>query len=88
MNLFPVTGLAHKILTVSELNSSTKQFLEQNIPLLWVKGEISNLKCYQSGHWYFSLKDAEAQVRCVLFSHKNRYFDWQPKDGMQVEVLA
>lgn len=88
MNLFPVTGLAHKILTVSELNSSTRQFLEQNLPLLWVKGEISNLKCYQSGHWYFSLKDAEAQVRCVLFSHKNRYFDWQPKDGMQVEVLA
>lgn len=88
MNLFPITGLAHKVLTVSELNSSTRQFLEQNIPLLWVKGEISNLKCYQSGHWYFSLKDAEAQVRCVLFSHKNRYFDWQPKDGMQVEVLA
>ncbi|MBX3618129.1 exodeoxyribonuclease VII large subunit [Nitrosomonas sp.] len=88
MNPFPVTGLAHRILTVSELNNSTKQFLEQNIPLLWVKGEISNLKRYQSGHWYFSLKDAETQVRCVLFSHKNRYFDWQPKDGMQVEVLA
>lgn len=88
MNLFPVTGLARKILSVSELNNSTRQFLEQNIPLLWVKGEISNLKRYQSGHWYFSLKDAEAQVRCVLFSHKNRYFDWQPVDGMQVEVLA
>lgn len=79
---------AHKILTVSALNRNTKQFLEQNIPLLWVKGEISNLKCYQSGHWYFSLKDANAQVRCVLFSHKNQYIDWQPKDGMQVEVLA
>ncbi|SFE30190.1 exodeoxyribonuclease VII large subunit [Nitrosomonas sp. Nm166] len=77
-----------KILTVSELNRNTKQFLEQNIPLLWIKGEISNLKCYQSGHWYFSLKDANAQVRCVLFGHKNQYIDWQPKDGMQVEVLA
>ena len=76
------------VLTVGELNRATKQFLEQNMPLLWVQGEISNFKCYQSGHWYFSLKDASAQVRCVLFSHKNQYIDWQPKDGMQVEVLA
>lgn len=88
MSLLPISNLLHKVLTVSELNSNTKQFLEQNIPLLWVKGEISNLKCYQSGHWYFSLKDASAQIRCVLFSHKNQYIDWQPKDGMQVEVLA
>jgi exodeoxyribonuclease VII large subunit len=78
----------HKMLTVSELNRNTKQFLEQNTPLLWVHGEISNLKCYQSGHWYFSLKDANAQVRCVLFGHKNQYIDWQPKDGMHVEVFA
>ena len=88
MNLFPISNLTHKVLTVSELNSSTKLFLEQNIPLLWIKGEISNLKCYQSGHWYFSLKDSSAQIRCVLFSHRNQYIDWQPKDGMQVEVLA
>jgi len=88
MNLFPISNNAHKVLTVSELNRSTRQLLEQSIPLLWVKGEISNLKCYQSGHWYFSLKDTGAQVRCVLFSHKNQYIDWQPQDGMQVEVLA
>ncbi len=83
-----MSGNLHKVLTVSELNRNTKQFLEQSIPLLWVQGEISNLKRYQSGHWYFSLKDADAQVRCVLFGHKNQYIDWQPKDGMQVEVLA
>lgn len=90
MNLlpFPSANLARTVLTVSELNSNTKQFLEQNIPLLWVKGEVSNLKCYQSGHWYFSLKDSNAQIRCVLFGHKHQYLDWQPKDGMQVEVLA
>ena len=89
MNLLSIIpGDSHKVLTVSELNRNTKQFLEQNIPLMWIKGEISNLKCYQSGHWYFSLKDATAQVRCVLFSHKNQYIDWNPKDGMQVEVLA
>ena len=89
MNLLSIIpGDSHKVLTVSELNRNTKQFLEQNIPLMWIKGEISNLKCYQSGHWYFSLKDATAQVRCVLFSHRNQYIDWNPKDGMQVEVLA
>lgn len=88
INLFPISNLTHKVLTVSELNSSTKLFLEQNIPLLWIRGEISNLKCYQSGHWYFSLKDSSAQIRCVLFSHRNQYIDWQPKDGMQVEVLG
>ncbi len=89
MNLPPIMlGNVHKVLTVSELNRTTKQFLEQSIPLLWVQGEISNLKRYQSGHWYFSLKDANAQVRCVLFGHKNQYMDWQPMDGMQVEVLA
>ncbi|MDE2388233.1 MAG: exodeoxyribonuclease VII large subunit [Betaproteobacteria bacterium] len=85
---FPLANFTRTVLSVSELNSSTKQFLEQNIPLLWIKGEVSNLKCYQSGHWYFSLKDSYAQIRCVLFSHKHQYLDWQPKDGMQVEVLA
>ncbi|MER2514215.1 MAG: exodeoxyribonuclease VII large subunit [Nitrosomonas ureae] len=88
MNLFSLNNLVHKVLTISELNNNTKQLLEQNIPLLWIKGEISNLKRYQSGHWYFSLKDNQAQVRCVLFSHKNQFIDWHPIDGMQVEVLA
>lgn len=77
-----------QILTVSELNRNTKEILEQSIPLLWVHGEISNLKCYPSGHWYFSLKDSNAQVRCVFFSHKNYAIDWQPKEGMQIEALA
>jgi len=77
-----------QILTVSELNRNTKEILEQSIPLLWVHGEISNLKCYPSSHWYFSLKDSNAQVRCVFFGHKNYAIDWQPKDGMQIEVLA
>jgi exodeoxyribonuclease VII large subunit len=77
-----------EILSVSELNYNAKLLLEQAIPLLWVGGEISNLNRYHSGHWYFSLKDANAQVRCVMFRHKNQYLDWQPKDGMQVEVRA
>ncbi len=88
MNLPPKLNIPRAVLTVSELNYSAKILLEQTLPLLWVKGEISNLKRYQSGHWYFSLKDASAQVRCVIFRHKNQYLDWQPKDGLQVEVRA
>ncbi|HVW63544.1 MAG TPA: exodeoxyribonuclease VII large subunit [Nitrosospira sp.] len=78
----------HPVLSVSELNRSARELLEQAFPLLWVSGEISNIKCYGSGHWYFSLKDAQSQVRCVMFREKNRYLDWQPKDGMQVEARA
>jgi exodeoxyribonuclease VII large subunit len=78
----------HSIITVSELNRNVKTILENNIPLLWVRGEISNIKRYPSGHWYFSLKDAGAQVRCVMFRHKNQFIDWDPKDGAQIEALA
>jgi exodeoxyribonuclease VII large subunit len=55
---------------------------------LWVRGEISNFVSAASGHWYFSLKDEAAQVRCVMFRHKSQYLDFRPANGMQVEVLA
>lgn len=84
----PETGNIHTILTVSELNHSAKDLLEHTFPLVWISGEISNLKRYDSGHWYFSLKDANAQVRCLIFRHKNRLLNWRPEDGMQVEVRA
>ncbi|GJL75824.1 exodeoxyribonuclease VII large subunit [Nitrosomonas sp.] len=88
MNLSPKLETSHKIITVSELNRNAKVVLESNIPLLWVNGEISNLKQYPSGHWYFSLKDTHAQVRCVMFRHKNQHIEWHPQEGAQVEVLA
>jgi exodeoxyribonuclease VII large subunit len=88
MNFPPETESTHAILSVSELNHRAKDLLEHAFPLLWISGEISNLKRYDSGHWYFSLKDANAQVRCVIFSHKNKYLNWRPEDGMQVEVRA
>ena len=78
----------NRILSVRELNSAAKQLIENGLPLLWVRGEISNFVCAASGHWYFSLKDEQAQVRCVMFRHKSQYLDWQPKSGAQVEVLA
>ena len=88
MNFLMEMEIARAVLSVSELNRSAKDLLEQAFPLLWVSGEISNIKRYGSGHWYFSLKDANAQVRCVMFREKNQYLGWQPQDGMQVEVRA
>lgn len=78
----------NKIFSVRELNFAAKQLIENGLPLLWVRGEISNFVSAASGHWYFSLKDEQAQVRCVMFRHKSQYLDWQPKSGAQVEVLA
>jgi len=78
----------NRVFSVRELNIAVKQLLENSLPLLWVRGEISNFVCAASGHWYFSLKDEQAQARCVMFRHKSQYLDWQPKNGIQVEVLA
>ena len=75
-----------KILTVSELNRLANQVLTQSFPLFWVSGEVSNLTRAASGHWYFSLKDAGAQVRCVMFKGRNSYLDWVPKEGDKVEA--
>ena len=77
-----------QILSVCEFNAAAKQVIESGLPLLWVRGEISNFVGAASGHWYFSLKDARAQVRCVMFRHKSQYLDFKPSNGMQVEVLA
>ena len=77
-----------RVLSVRELNLAAKQLIEGGLPLLWVRGEISNFVSAASGHWYFSLKDEAAQVRCVMFRHKSQYLDFKPANGMQVEVLA
>jgi len=78
----------NRVLRVAELNFAIKQLLESNVPLLWVRGEISNLVKAASGHWYFSLKDDQAQVRCVMFRHKNQLLGNPVGNGQQVEVLA
>ncbi|MDO8813346.1 MAG: exodeoxyribonuclease VII large subunit [Gallionella sp.] len=84
----------NRVLRVAELNFAIKQLLESNIPLLWVRGEISNLVKAASGHWYFSLKDDQAQVRCVMFRNKNQLLSnsignrQQVANGMQIEILA
>ncbi len=78
----------NQVISVRELNLAAKQLIENGLPLMWVRGEISNFVRAASGHWYFSLKDEQAQVRCVMFRHKSQYLDFKPGNGSQVEVLA
>ncbi len=82
----PFPGPADQAIPVSELNRRARALLENSFPPLWVSGEISNLTKHSSGHWYFSLKDEKAQVRCVMFRHRNQYLDFPVKEGMQVEA--
>jgi exodeoxyribonuclease VII large subunit len=76
------------ILSVSQLNRRAKQLLETHIPLIWVSGELSNLAKPGSGHWYFSLKDERAQIRCAMFKQANSRLRWQPSSGKHVLVRA
>ncbi|OZA30662.1 MAG: exodeoxyribonuclease VII large subunit [Hydrogenophilales bacterium 17-61-9] len=76
------------VLTVSELNRMARRALESQLPLLWVEGEVSNFVRAASGHWYFSLKDANAQVRCVMFRGRNQFSDFSPANGDHVEIRA
>lgn len=76
------------VISVAELNRLARSAVERGVPLAWVAGEISNFKRYDSGHCYFTLKDSEAQVDAVMFRHKAQYLDWQPQNGLQVEVRA
>lgn len=80
--------LPAEILTVSALARSVRDLLEHRYPLLWVAGEISNCVRAKSGHLYFSLKDEMAQVRCVMFRNRGQYLDWEPREGLRVEVRA
>jgi exodeoxyribonuclease VII large subunit len=79
---------ANIVISVSELNRRARTLVESGFPLLWVAGEVSNFTRATSGHCYFLLKDAQAQARCVFFRHKASALDWQPENGMQVEVRA
>jgi exodeoxyribonuclease VII large subunit len=75
-----------QIYSVSQLNRSVRQLLETQLPLLWVEGEISNFARPASGHWYLSLKDEQAQVRCAMFRNTNQRVNFQPSNGTQILV--
>ena len=77
-----------KVLSISDLNRKAKELLEIHLPLIWVEGEISNLSKPSSGHWYFTLKDENAQVRCAMFRGRNQLVKFSPASGDNVLLRA
>ena len=84
----PNAGAGAPVISVTELVRSVRDALEHRFPLMWVSGEVSNFTRAASGHSYFTLKDAQAQVRCVLFRNRAQLLEWQPENGARVEVRA
>ncbi|QQA74869.1 exodeoxyribonuclease VII large subunit [Pectobacterium parmentieri] len=84
MSQFPSSA----IFTVSRLNQTVRQLLEMEMGQIWLSGEISNLSQPSSGHWYFTLKDERAQVRCAMFRTSNRKVTFRPQNGQQVLIRA
>ncbi|MDO4698381.1 MAG: exodeoxyribonuclease VII large subunit [Pasteurellaceae bacterium] len=80
--------MQHHIFSVSQLNYSVRHQLEQQFGHIWLVGEISNFSQPVSGHWYLTLKDEQAQVRCAMFRLKNQRVTFQPRNGLQVLVRA
>jgi exodeoxyribonuclease VII large subunit len=77
-----------KILSVYELTSQIKTILEDNFPLVWITGEVSNFRVPASGHFYFSLKDERAQINAVMFRGQNMNLKFELEDGMQINGLG
>ena len=79
-----VNNSTRAVLSVYELNRRAKKILETELPLLWVRGELSTVSKPASGHWYFTLKDDRAQIRCAMFVNANRSCKIDPQQGMEV----
>lgn len=80
----PITDAT--VFTVSALNGLARELLEECFPAVTVEGEISNLSIPASGHWYLTLKDSSAQIRCAMFRNRNMGVRFRPANGMQVTV--
>lgn len=77
-----------KVYSVSEMSQAIRRQLEREIGQIWITGEISNFMQPASGHWYFTLKDANAQLKCAIFKNRNRSARFTPEDGQQVLIRA
>ncbi|PPU76714.1 MULTISPECIES: exodeoxyribonuclease VII large subunit [Xanthomonas] len=73
-----------QILTPSQLNTLARDMLEGSFPLVWVEAELSSVTRPSSGHLYFTLKDARAQIRCAMFKPKSTWLKFQPREGLRV----
>src|SRR5438477_948210 len=77
---------AREVYSVTRVNREVRALLERGLGVLWVEGELSNLSQPASGHWYFSLKDRDAQLRCAMFRAQNSLVGFTPRAGTQVLV--
>ena len=75
-----------KVLTVSQISAQIRQSLESQFSAVWIKGELSNFKAHSSGHWYFSLKDEQSQIKGVMFRRQNQKIPFKPQTGEEVLV--
>jgi len=77
-------GSPEEALTIAALTNAAKEVLEGAFPPIWIKGEVSNFTAHRNGHWYFSLRDATAQLSCVVWSRDTKCIPAPPDEGMQV----
>lgn len=77
-------GSPELALTIAQLTSAAKEILEGAFPPVWIKGEVGNFTAHRNGHWYFSLRDATAQLSCVVWSRDVKRIPAPPDEGMQV----
>ncbi len=73
-------------ISVAELTAQISEILQTEFFDIWVEGEVSNFKRHSSGHWYFTLKDEQAQIRCAAFRNHNLYIRFRPEDGLKVRA--
>jgi exodeoxyribonuclease VII large subunit len=77
-------GPVRRVLTVGELTAGVRELLETSFPEVWVEGELSNARVWNTGHLYFTLKDRSAQIKSVMFRSALRYLRFKPEDGLHV----
>src|SRR5262245_61115017 len=80
----PTPIAARRVMTVTELTVRLRDLVEETFPEIWVEGELSNCKIWNTGHMYFTLKDGSCQVRGVIFRTALRYLKFKPADGLRV----
>jgi len=90
LDLFSAAGESPNdgALSVSDVTKQARRLIESGFTQVWVRGEVTGFKAYRSGHWYFTLRDADAQVRCVMWRNANRSLPEPPQEGSQVFLEA
>jgi len=84
----PIAPADRDVYSVGRLNKEVRMLLEHGMPTVWIEGEISNFSRPASGHWYFTLKDRDSQVRCAMFRGRNALLRFAPADGQRVIARA